>query len=285
MAWKRGFVIAFCGCALWLYVNGTARAQDGPPKDEKAPRAHQKNDTPPGTPRHPREAGPRNEDFDDAGPGPDEFGPMGPPRSDGGVWPPGQPQAKYFLRWQEGPGPQVPPGVVPPGMQPGMAGGMGGVVEMQSDGNNVTYRRIQGQEGPGSVTAGPGGMPGAPGMPGGMPGMRTGGMAYWIGNPDMDAEMVELARREAELDHHSAMLAEKYRRTGENGRGEIQKQIEKLVSEQFDLRQERRQKEVKRLEEQIKKLHDSIEKRQKAKADIIDRRVKDLLGQDDDTRF
>ena len=294
MTWKRGFAIALCGCALWLYGNHTARADDGPPKDDKAPRAHQKNDAPPpGAPHHPRDAGPRDEDFDDPGPPLGDFNPMGPPPGDGRMGPPGQPQqGNYFLRWQEGPGPQGPPGVPPPGMQPGMAGGMGGVVEMQSDGKNVTYRRVGGGGGPGPVTAGPEGMPGmppgAPGMPpGGMPGMRSGGGMgfFYMANPDMDPELVELTRREAELDHHSVMLAEKYRHAGENDRGEIQKQIEKLVSEQFDLRQERRQKELKRLEEQIKKLHDSIEKRQKAKGDIIDRRVKELLGQDDDTRF
>jgi hypothetical protein len=68
-------------------------------------------------------------------------------------------------------------------------------------------------------------------------------------------------------------------------RDDLQKEIETLVAKQFDLRQERRQKELKRFEEQIKKLRETIEKRQKARTDIIDRHVKDILGQDDDMKF
>ncbi len=104
-----------------------------------------------------------------------------------------------------------------------------------------------------------------------------------MGHPD--PEMFGLMEREAELDQNTRDLAEKYRHIGEGERAEIHKQIEKLVGEQFDLRQERRQKELKRAEEQIRKLRETIEKRQKAKAEIIDRRVKELLDEDEDMRF
>jgi hypothetical protein len=126
-----------------------------------------------------------------------------------------------------------------------------------------------------------GGMPGMRTGPGSQPGM--GGMPVWF--PSHDPEMMEFMRKEADLENQSAGLVEKYRRASESERGEIQKQLEKLVSDQFDLRQERRQKELKKFEEQIKKLRETIEKRQKAKTDIVDRRVKELLGQDDDIRF
>jgi hypothetical protein len=133
----------------------------------------------------------------------------------------------------------------------------------------------------------PGSPPGMPGA-GGMPGMKSDfrmqpGMPVWF--PNHDPEMLEFMRKEADLDNQSASLAEKFRRASEGDRGDIQKKLEKVVSEQFDLRQERRQKELKKFEEQIKKLRETIEKRQKAKTEIIDRRVKELLGQDEDMRF
>ena len=166
---------------------------------------------------------------------------------------------------------------------------------MRTDGNNMAYQQIP-----------PSGMPGAgrgmPGMPpgaaGGMSGRAAGGMmggmpGMGYGPIGQDPEMYEFMKREAELNQKVQELADRYRNLGNTPRGgpgdvnsgEIQKQIEKLVSEQFDLRQERRQKELTKFEEQIKKLRTTIEKREKLKTEIIDRRVKELLGQDDDTRF
>jgi hypothetical protein len=129
-------------------------------------------------------------------------------------------------------------------------------------------------------------MPGMPGgmPPGGMPGGLRGGMP---GMPGMmqDPEMFESMKQEAELEQRSRELAEKYRHVAEADRGDVQKQLEKVVRDQFELRQVRRQKELKHLEDQIKKLRETIEKREKARTEIIERRVKELLGQDDDTRF
>jgi hypothetical protein len=265
MTWKRGFAIALCSCALWLYVDRTVRSDDGPPKGDKPPRAHQKHDAPPpGPPHGQRDADPGDEDFDSPGPPPGEFGPPGPPPGDGRMGPPGQPPFGQMgdrpqPHQQGNPGPQGP-GNPPPGMMPGM--GMPGMP-------------------PGGM---PGGMQGyGPGLaPGGMPGGKF-GTPGWM--PNQDPEILDYMMKEANLSHRSEELAEKYRHAGESDRGEIQKQIEKLVSEQFDLRQDRRQKELKRFEDQIKKLRETIEKRQKAKAEIIDRRVKELLGQDEDMRF
>jgi hypothetical protein len=68
-------------------------------------------------------------------------------------------------------------------------------------------------------------------------------------------------------------------------RDEVQKQIEQFVTKQFEMRQSRRQKELTRFEDQIKRLRETIEKREKAKTEIIDRRVKELLELDDDMKF
>jgi hypothetical protein len=267
MTWKRGFAMALCGCALWLFADRTTRAQDGPPKGDKPPRAEQRKDAPPpGAPRERREINPLEEDF--APPGPrrerrglepreGEFAPPGPPREELGppglqprderMGPPDRPRPNREGDRPEGLGMQGPPGDRPQGM-PG--GGMPGM--------------------------GPGGMRGPYG-----PGMGFGMMR----RPDPDVV------REAELERQVQERVDAYRnhRVGspeaEKERDTIQKEIVKLVNEQFNLRQERRENELKLFEEQIKRLRETIEKRQKAREEIIERRVKELLGQDDDMRF
>jgi hypothetical protein len=157
---------------------------------------------------------------------------------------------------QPDPGMQGPP----PGQHPGMMrGGQGGM--------------------PGGIT------PGFQGIPGGIPGYGPGMMRRQ--DPDL--------LKEAELDRQIQQLCEEYRNAPDTAstapgpraetREEIQKQVERLVTEQFNLRQERQQKELKRFEEQIKRLRETIEKREKAKADIISRHIKELLGQEDELKF
>jgi hypothetical protein len=157
-----------------------------------------------------------------------------------------------------------PPGMIPGGMPPGMQG---------APGNGY-------------------GPPPQRGSPGEMPQMGYGPMMGMMRRQDPDLV------KEAELDRKIQELCGAYRNSPADprdsattpgpvppSREELKKQIDKLVTELFDLRQERRQKELKRFEEQIKRLRETIEKREKSKADIIERHVKELLGQDDDTRF
>jgi hypothetical protein len=252
MTWKRGFAIALCGCALWLYAEPTARAQGVPPKDDQPPRAHHQQDVPsPGSPHDRRDADPFDEDF----------APPGPPLGEAGG-PPGPPQGER----------RGPPGPRLDGRQPGPG--------MQDAPPNQP---------PGMI---PGGMQHGGEMRGGMPQTGYGPMMGMMRRQDPDLV------KEAELDRKIQELCGAYRNSPAElrdsasasgpvppSREDLKKQIDKLVTELFDLRQERRQKELKRFEEQIKRLRETIEKREKAKADIIERHVKELLGQDEDTRF
>jgi hypothetical protein len=43
--------------------------------------------------------------------------------------------------------------------------------------------------------------------------------------------------------------------------------------------------ELKRLEEELQRLHQSVDRRAKARKEIVQKRVSDLLGREDDTRF
>jgi DNA anti-recombination protein RmuC len=100
-----------------------------------------------------------------------------------------------------------------------------------------------------------------------------------------DPEMYKLLKAEADLDRQTTALAAKYRQMPAAGRDEIKKELEKLVNKHFDARQNRRQLEIKRLEEGLQRLRDAIAERNKARNEVVNKRVKELLGQADDLGF
>jgi hypothetical protein len=241
MTWKRKLTIVLCGCALWLYADQSARAQQLVPNDDKAPQATQKQDEPPATSIETVEAAPSADDFDSPTP-PPGYGGLFPRRGDGDRY--------------------LPPSERSAGNQPPIQAGH--AVDPAS--GRVRISPVP------SGAMGPVVMPNDP-------------FAFSPGPRD------PLAIKEAELERQVQALSEEYRsvddprRPTHRNREELQKQIEKLVRDQFECRQARRQMELTRFEEQIKRLRDAIEKREKARDVIIDRRVKELLGQEDDLKF
>jgi hypothetical protein len=146
----------------------------------------------------------------------------------------------------------------------------------------------------------PGGPPGEGGMPPGPfggPGRGPGpGVPHSSGPPQWpfwdweslektDPEMYKLLKAETDLDRQTAALAAKYRQVPASQREELKKDLDKLVNQHFDARQNRRQLEIKRLEEGLQRLRDAIAERNKARNDVVAKRVKELLGQADDLGF
>ncbi len=170
----------------------------------------------------------------------------GPPRDDGP-----EPRA-------EGDGPQGPR--MPPregGMMPGMPG-MAGMPGMP-------------------------GMPGmrGPGMPGGMPGRQHDADAMRRNDP----EMFRFVQEDNELDRRTHELGMQFRQAPSEQRERIQQEVRELVTKQFEVRQQRRTLELKRLEGELKRLHEAIERRAKAREQLIERRVLELLGREDELGF
>ena len=92
-----------------------------------------------------------------------------------------------------------------------------------------------------------------------------------------DPEMHELMQRNMQLDRESRHLAAQYRDASEEDRYEIKQEVQKIVGEQFDVRQERRTLELKRLEKDLQKLRKAVEQRKEVREKLIDRRISDLL--------
>ena len=96
-----------------------------------------------------------------------------------------------------------------------------------------------------------------------------------------DPEMFKILKQEMDLQRQTSDLANDYRQAAGSKRDEIKTQIEKLVDQQFEVRQQCRQLELNRFEEDLKRLRESIETRNKARKQVVQRRVAELLGQDD----
>ncbi len=98
-----------------------------------------------------------------------------------------------------------------------------------------------------------------------------------------DPEMEKLMQADFKLDRESHELASQYQQASKADRDGIKKKLDEVVAKQFEARQQRRELELKRLEDEIKKIRDRIDKGNSDKKQIVDRRVNQLLGQDDDS--
>jgi hypothetical protein len=93
-------------------------------------------------------------------------------------------------------------------------------------------------------------------------------------------EMDSLMRREEDLGEQASGLADKYRDAPTDKKAEIKSELEKIVEQQFDLRQERRAMEVKRLEEDLKRIRTMMDRRKEARKQVVSNRVAELLDEE-----
>jgi len=107
----------------------------------------------------------------------------------------------------------------------------------------------------------------------------------WQSLEQNDPEMAKLLQADFDLGSQCGQLAMQYRQAPKDQREAIKQKLEKTVTEHFEARQQRRLLELQRLEEELKRLRESIDKRKEAQSQIINRRVSELLGVEDDTQF
>ncbi|OHB66768.1 MAG: hypothetical protein A2V70_13100 [Planctomycetes bacterium RBG_13_63_9] len=103
---------------------------------------------------------------------------------------------------------------------------------------------------------------------------------------EADPELAKLLEEDSSAERLAAQLAEQYRsEKDETKRAELKTKLEQLVNGHFDLRQQRRQREVAQLEKQLNRIRSAIENRTQAKDLIIQRHLAKLLGEEDDLAF
>jgi len=107
----------------------------------------------------------------------------------------------------------------------------------------------------------------------------------WDALERTDPEMYKLLKQDSDLERRTRELAIQYRRASGEQRPEIRRELEKLVAEHFQVRQDRRLLELKRLEEELARLREAIQRRDDARQTLVHDRVLELLGEEDDLDF
>jgi hypothetical protein len=134
----------------------------------------------------------------------------------------------------------------------------------------------------GGVVTGPAGaMPGGMPMPGGMRGfgMGSGGMGMYGSSEPDDPEMRDLHRKDSEMERQTMQLVAKYRSAGSEERAKLKQEVTDLVAKHFDVRQERRKLQLKRMKEELERLSDAITKRDDSSDSIVKNRIAELIGE------
>ena len=134
---------------------------------------------------------------------------------------------------------------------------------------------------------GPDGPPRRPGPfgPGQQPGPPFRGPQDWNSMEKNDPETFKLLKEENDLDRSTHEMAAKYRQASKDQRDKLKDDLKKLVTQQFEARQKRRTLELNRFEEEIKRLRDGMERREKTRQQIIDKRVSELVGDESEPGF
>lgn len=125
--------------------------------------------------------------------------------------------------------------------------------------------------------------PFGPGMP--MGPMSRGPRPDWGPTEQSDPEIFKLIRAENELDRRTREMARSYRESSKEERPKLKEDLKKVVTQQFESRQQRRTLELKRLEDELKRLRDAMDRREKERPQIIDKRVSELLGEEPEPGF
>jgi hypothetical protein len=116
-------------------------------------------------------------------------------------------------------------------------------------------------------------------------GRSAGGFGMGMGFEETDPEMLDLMRRDADFERNNQFLAERCRQAPEGDRQRLKDELRKEITAHFDVRQQKRQLQLKRIEEEVQRLREAIEKREARRDEIINRRLGELVGEESEPGF
>jgi hypothetical protein len=126
---------------------------------------------------------------------------------------------------------------------------------------------------------------------GGMPGMGRGMVRGGPPGFDLerlaqdDPEMHELVKQDLENEKNALALAAKIRSVKPEEREKLRGELKVLVERHFKVRQDRRELQLRRMEEELKRLRTQIESREAIRGEIIAKRLAELIGEEKDLEF
>lgn len=80
------------------------------------------------------------------------------------------------------------------------------------------------------------------------------------------------------MDKRIKQLTAEFKKSPESAKAAVRRSLRMLLDEQFALHQEMRERELAAVEERVQKLRSSLDDRESAKDDLIERRLDTLLG-------
>ncbi|MDO4585081.1 MAG: hypothetical protein Q4D62_13380 [Planctomycetia bacterium] len=98
-------------------------------------------------------------------------------------------------------------------------------------------------------------------------------------------EFQKLLQEEVRLEKETRTLVKKFKDAPESEQKSIRKELENVVTEHFQVRQQRRLYELKLMEERIQILREDIEDRDKNAGKIVKKRMNDLLESESGWKF
>ena len=102
-------------------------------------------------------------------------------------------------------------------------------------------------------------------------------MGHYFVNKE-EKSTVERDRKINESELKTEILAAKYELDKKADKQKIETELRAILDKLFDLKEEQRKDEIQRIEKELAKLKESIVVRQKNKKEIINERIRDLLG-------
>jgi hypothetical protein len=113
----------------------------------------------------------------------------------------------------------------------------------------------------------------------GGPGMMPGPFGPFGEPPPDDPEMREVMKEDADLERQTHELAAQVHETRGEERTKLKAQLTEAVNKHFDVRQRRRELQLKRMEEELRRLRDAISNRNKLRESIVENHVRELTGE------
>ena len=92
-------------------------------------------------------------------------------------------------------------------------------------------------------------------------------------------------QEDRDLERQTRDQADQYRRAGKDEQAKIKEKLAEIVTKHFEVRQQLRNLEVKRLDQQLKQLRDKIDQREKTRKTIVEKRIIELTGADEEEHF
>lgn len=100
-----------------------------------------------------------------------------------------------------------------------------------------------------------------------------------------DPRAAEFAEKYNEVQNQIFVLVRKHRDAKDDERKRLRDQIAELTTQQFDLRHQMRKVEIERIKKHLREVEAKVDKREKLKKGIIEKRITELLDEDTELRW